>query len=188
MAVKIELKRSAIPGKVPTVSQLDLGELAINTYDGTVYFKQDTTVSESIIQLATTAGSGSAVVSASHADNADFAISSSYANFATTAGSAISSSYSLSGSYAQTASFALNTGTASYVLSASYAISASWAPNQEFVTGSVTSASYASTASYVFLEELALSSGYVNDAQAAAAGVPIGGIYRNGNFIQIRIS
>ena len=78
MAVKIALKRSAIPGKVPTVSQLDLGELAINTYDGTAYFKQDTTVSQSIIQLATTAGSGSAVVSASHADNADFAISSSY--------------------------------------------------------------------------------------------------------------
>jgi hypothetical protein len=71
---------------------------------------------------------------------------------------------------------------------ASYAISASWAPTQEFVTGSVTSASYASTASYVFLEELALSSGYMSDAQAAAAGVPIGGIYRNGNFIQIRIS
>ena len=127
MAVKIELKRSAIPGKVPTVSQLDLGELAINTYDGTVYFKQDTTVTQSIIQLATTAGSGSAVVSASHADNADFAFSSSYANFATTAGSATSSSYSLSGSYAITSSFALNTGTASYVLSSSYAISASYA-------------------------------------------------------------
>ena len=142
MAVKIELKRSAIPGKVPTVDQLDLGEMAINTYDGKVYFKQDTTVSQSIIQLATTAGSGSTIVSASHADYADNAGNAATANFATTAGTATSASYSLSGSFSQTArsssyslsgsyaitsSFALNTGTASYVLSASYAISSSYA-------------------------------------------------------------
>jgi len=142
MAVKIELKRSAVPGKVPTVDQLDLGEMAINTYDGKVYFKQDTTVSQSIIQLATTAGSGSTVVSASHADYADFAGNATTANFATTAGTATSASYSLSGSFAQTArsssyslsgsyaitsSFALTTGTASFVLSSSYAITSSYA-------------------------------------------------------------
>lgn len=66
MAVKIELKRSAVPGKIPTVGQLDLGELAINTYDGTVYLKQDNGV-QTIIQLATSAGSGSLVASASYA-------------------------------------------------------------------------------------------------------------------------
>lgn len=65
MAVKIELKRSAVPGKIPTVGQLDLGELAINTYDGTVYLKQDNGV-QSIIQLVSTA-SGSLVASASYA-------------------------------------------------------------------------------------------------------------------------
>jgi hypothetical protein len=34
MALKIELKRSSVPGKVPATTDLALGELAINTYDG----------------------------------------------------------------------------------------------------------------------------------------------------------
>lgn len=37
MAQNIILKRSALPGKVPTTSSLDLGEIAINTYDGRVF-------------------------------------------------------------------------------------------------------------------------------------------------------
>ena len=36
----IILKRSDIPNKIPSVDQLDLGEIAINTYDGTLYFKR----------------------------------------------------------------------------------------------------------------------------------------------------
>lgn len=46
----------------------------------------------------------------------------------------------------------------------------------------------AQSASYLLLEDIALSTGYMSDAAAAAAGVPIGGIYRSGNFLQIRIS
>jgi hypothetical protein len=34
MAVNIKLKRSAVPGNIPTTSSLELGELALNTYDG----------------------------------------------------------------------------------------------------------------------------------------------------------
>lgn len=41
MANTIVLKRSATPGKVPTTSQLSLGEIAINTYDGLIYIKKD---------------------------------------------------------------------------------------------------------------------------------------------------
>lgn len=41
MANTIILKRSATPGKVPTTSQLALGEIAINTYDGLLYIKKD---------------------------------------------------------------------------------------------------------------------------------------------------
>jgi len=67
MAVNIELKRSAVPGKVPTTGQLALGELAMNTYDGTLYFKQNNGVTESLVQIATTSGSGSLVLSASYA-------------------------------------------------------------------------------------------------------------------------
>jgi hypothetical protein len=39
MAVK--MKRSAVAGKVPTTAQLELGELAVNTYDGRLFLKKD---------------------------------------------------------------------------------------------------------------------------------------------------
>ena len=38
---KIKIRRSATPNKVPTKDQLQLGELAINTYDGKLYLEQD---------------------------------------------------------------------------------------------------------------------------------------------------
>lgn len=41
MANKVLVKRSAVPGKVPTTSDLDLGELGVNTYDGKLYIKKD---------------------------------------------------------------------------------------------------------------------------------------------------
>ena len=40
MATPIRIKRSAVPGKRPTTDQLQLGELALNFYDGKVFFKQ----------------------------------------------------------------------------------------------------------------------------------------------------
>ncbi|MEN8659747.1 MAG: hypothetical protein ABF313_17065 [Marivita sp.] len=39
MAVK--MKRSAVAGKLPTTTQLELGELAVNTYDGRLFLKKD---------------------------------------------------------------------------------------------------------------------------------------------------
>jgi hypothetical protein len=54
MANVVKLKRSAISGKVPTTSQLELGEVALNTYDGLLFFKQDDTSDERIIEVATT--------------------------------------------------------------------------------------------------------------------------------------
>ena len=41
MANTVKLKRSAVQGKVPTTSDLELGELGLNTYDGKVYTKKD---------------------------------------------------------------------------------------------------------------------------------------------------
>ena len=40
---KIRIRRSATPNKVPLTSQLQLGELAINTFDGKLYLEQDQT-------------------------------------------------------------------------------------------------------------------------------------------------
>lgn len=51
MANSIILKRSATPGKVPTTSQLALGEIAINTHDGLIYIKKDNGVSPSVVQI-----------------------------------------------------------------------------------------------------------------------------------------
>ena len=41
MAQTIKLKRSSTEGKVPTTSQLALGEIAINTYDGRIFFEKN---------------------------------------------------------------------------------------------------------------------------------------------------
>lgn len=48
----IILKNSSVAGKVPTTSQLSLGELAVNTYDGKLYFKQDTGAAVSIVTIS----------------------------------------------------------------------------------------------------------------------------------------
>lgn len=37
----LKLRRSAVAGKVPTTAQLELGELAVNTYDGRLFLKKD---------------------------------------------------------------------------------------------------------------------------------------------------
>lgn len=44
MATKVKLKRSSIPNKAPLASQLDVGELALNTADGKIYLKRDDNV------------------------------------------------------------------------------------------------------------------------------------------------
>lgn len=51
MANKVQLKRSAVPGKVPVTTDIDLGEIAINTYDGKAYIKKNVSGTESIVQL-----------------------------------------------------------------------------------------------------------------------------------------
>jgi len=56
MAQTLKLKRSAVAGKVPTTSDLQLGELGLNTYDGKLYTRKDNG-SISIVELS---GGGSA--------------------------------------------------------------------------------------------------------------------------------
>lgn len=41
MANTFRLKRSAVASKVPTTGDLQLGELAVNTFDGKLYTKKD---------------------------------------------------------------------------------------------------------------------------------------------------
>ncbi len=41
MANTLKLKRSAVAGKAPSTSDLDLGELGLNTNDGKAFMKKD---------------------------------------------------------------------------------------------------------------------------------------------------
>jgi hypothetical protein len=128
--------------------------------------------------------------------------SSSYSTTSSYSNSSISSSYSLSASYAPvntniTASWSTNSLTASSInFTASNAILAQTA---SYYGGSVTSASYSLsasyaptnnnlTASYAILTSVSMSLNFVDDTAAAAGGVPLGGLYRNGNFILIRLT
>ena len=47
----IQLRRSATAGGIPTTSNLDLGELALNTYDGKAYMKTTESSLDSVIQI-----------------------------------------------------------------------------------------------------------------------------------------
>ena len=70
MANKIQVKRSAVPAKVPTTTDLDLGEIGINTYDGKMYIKQDNGT-PAIIQIgAGGSGTGDVTGPGSSTDNA----------------------------------------------------------------------------------------------------------------------
>jgi hypothetical protein len=51
MANTIKLRRSATPGKVPQVGDVQLGELALNTYDGKLYAKKDSGTA-SVVELS----------------------------------------------------------------------------------------------------------------------------------------
>lgn len=52
----IKLRRSAIPSKVPTPEQLELGEVAINTHDGRMFFKRDANGAISIAEVGLVSG------------------------------------------------------------------------------------------------------------------------------------
>jgi len=60
MAQVIKLKRTAVQGKIPTTSNLELGEIALNTYDGRIFFeKNDGSPSIQEILTTNTTNSGS---------------------------------------------------------------------------------------------------------------------------------
>jgi hypothetical protein len=87
MAQVVKLKRTAVEGKVPSTSNLELGELAINTFDGRIFFERDNGVS-SIQQIVTTnsqtIGNGSQLTNLPAADVSQVAtVTSSFDNQST---------------------------------------------------------------------------------------------------------
>ena len=55
----IRLKRSAVPNRIPTIDQVELGELVINSYDGKLFLKKDINGQQSIVELGASNGGGS---------------------------------------------------------------------------------------------------------------------------------
>jgi len=56
MANTVVLKRSAVSGRTPTTGDLALGEIAINTYDGNLFFKKSVSGTDTVLSVATLTG------------------------------------------------------------------------------------------------------------------------------------
>jgi len=53
----LKLRRSAVPGKIPDTGSLDLGEIALNTYDGRAFMKKSGSAGEQIVIIGNPTGS-----------------------------------------------------------------------------------------------------------------------------------
>ena len=83
--------------------------------------------------------------------------------------------------------YALNGGTSlhtgsTYPITSSRSITSSYSSTSSLAQGLHV------TNGYVILKNVSSSLNFVDDVAAAAGGVPLGGLYRNGNFILIRIT
>jgi hypothetical protein len=56
MASTVKHIRSAVAGRAPTTSQLELGELGINTTDGKLFIKKSVSGTESIVEIGSGGG------------------------------------------------------------------------------------------------------------------------------------
>jgi hypothetical protein len=115
MSQNIKLRRSSVPGRIPSIDQLQLGEIALNTFDGRLFLKQNINGTETIIAVGE---------SSSLAVSASYAVTASYANTSTSASYSLTASYALnavSSSYSVTASYVLNAISSSYAATASSA-------------------------------------------------------------------
>lgn len=54
MANTIKIKRSNVPGKNPENTNLEFGELAVNTHDGRMFFKRDPGTGEMVVSMGST--------------------------------------------------------------------------------------------------------------------------------------
>jgi ABC-type uncharacterized transport system permease subunit len=117
------------------------------------------------------------VLSASYASTASYIETAQTASYVLQAQSA--SYWSGSIINAATASYVETAQTASYVLNAVNAVSASYALTSSYLNPIENS--------YLVLSQVSQSLNFQDDTEAAAGGVPLGGLYRNGNFILIRI-
>ncbi len=86
----LKLRRSAVPGKVPTTSSLEFGEIALNTFDGLAFIKKSGSNGEEIVTIGNTTGAFTGSFSGSFIGNlqgtASWAINAITASYALNAG------------------------------------------------------------------------------------------------------
>lgn len=87
----------------------------------------------------------------------------------------------ISSSYSVTASHALTSISSSYAVSSSHALSGNGS-FQGSLSGSLLGTSY------IVLSQVSESLNFASDSAAGTGGVPLGGLYRSGSFVKIRIS
>jgi hypothetical protein len=80
MANTILVKRSAVPGRVPSLSDLALGELGLNTADAKLFARKETGGSASIVELGGSGSSGISgpILQAKQVINTDVTLSAGY--------------------------------------------------------------------------------------------------------------
>lgn len=92
MATNIKLKRSASAGAVPGTSDVELGELALNTTDGKLYMKKSVSGSESIVEIS---GTKAATSSAFSHQEFKYTASSNQTTFSGNDANSVSLSYTI---------------------------------------------------------------------------------------------
>jgi hypothetical protein len=86
----LKLRRSAVPGRIPSTSSLDFGEIALNTYDGLAFIKKSGSAGEQVVTIGITSGSftgsflGNLTGTASYATTASHALNLQNSNQITT--------------------------------------------------------------------------------------------------------
>jgi hypothetical protein len=65
----LKLRRSAVPGRVPSTSSIDFGEIALNTYDGLAFIKRSGSMGEEVITLGSREGAFTGSFSGSFVGN-----------------------------------------------------------------------------------------------------------------------
>ena len=163
----LKLRRSGVPGKIPSTSSIDYGEIALNTYDGVAYMKKSGSSGEEVVGFNSGSFSGSFtgnfIGTASWAQNA---VTASYYNETDPIFTAVS------GTFTTTSSF--NVFTSSY-----YNDSASF--NNRIISNSANIASLSSSftsfsSSYNTGSFIGTFSGSFSGSGANLFGIPASGI------------
>jgi len=154
-------------------------------------------VSGSLFDSTNSTGSSGQVLSSNASGRLEWTSAGGSINtgsFATTGSNSFNGNQTVTGSVTATTGFTGSLlGTASFATTATSASFATTATSASFASnvGTLTNLTVTDTGSFngfVVLSQVSASLDFADDTAAAAGGVPLGGLYRSGNFILIRLT